>query len=256
MEALKVFIFSILNPFKAFRIIKKKWGFKIYWFTALLILLTIVIYSFTATPRAIKFSDDTQDSQVVKKRAASLGKAKAPGGQLLRQLGQFSNIGSSGNAMQFISMLTSPLVQIISWLFIALVYWGLVYIFRNKTEYSKILTIVVISSVPILISTLVNLFYTLFTGKMIMHTGLSGLVASGNVFAYKSNLLYMILSRVDIFILWGLILLIIGIAIACKMKVWKSILIVLVVYVLILNIIVVITTSSISTVFLGGIFPK
>lgn len=254
MEALKVFIFSILNPFRAFRIIEKKWGFKIYWFTALLILLTIVIYSFTATPRAIRFSEDTQDSQVVEKKAAPPGGAKAPGRQLLRQLGQFSNIGSSGNAMQFISILASPLVQIISWLFISLVYWGLVYIFRNKTEYSKILTVVVISSVPILISTLVNLFYTLFTGKMIMHTGLSGLVASGDVFAYRSNLLYMILSRVDIFILWSLILLIIGIAIACKMKVWKSISIVLIVY--ILSIIVVITTSSISTMFLGGIFPK
>ncbi len=87
-----------------------------------------------------------------------------------------------------------------------------------------------------------------------MHTGLSGLVASGDVFAYRSNLLYMILSRVDIFILWSLILLIIGIAISCKMKVWKSISIVLIVY--ILSIIVVITTSSISTMFLGGIFPK
>jgi len=257
LEALKVFIFSFFNPFKAFRIIEKKWGFKIYWFTALLILLTIVIYSFTATPRAIRFSEKLKESQIEERRekvGSPMKKTGGSQGQILSYLKQFTNVGSSGNVMQFISMLASPLVQIISWFFIALVYWGLIYIFRNKTEYSKILTVVVISSVPILISTLVNLFYTLFTGKIIMHTGLSGLVASGNVFADSSNLLYMILSRVDIFILWGLILLIIGIAIACKMKVWKSISIVLVVY--ILSIIVVITTSSISTVFLGGIFPQ
>jgi len=173
---------------------------------------------------------------------------------ILGQLKNFSNVGSFGNIMKYIPSFLAPLRQIIDWLIVALMYWGLIFIFRNKTKYSKILTIVVISSVPILISNLVNLFYTLFTGKMIINPGLSGLVASGKVFADSSNLLYMILSRVDIFILWGLILLIIGIAISCKMKVWKSISIVLIFY--ILSIIVVITTSSISMMFLGGIFPR
>ncbi len=173
---------------------------------------------------------------------------------ILGQLKNFSNVGSFGNIMKYIPSFLSPLGQIIDWLIVALMYWGLIFIFRNKTKYSKILSIVVISSVPILISNLVNLFYTLFTGKMIINTGLSGLVASGKVFADSSNLLYMILSRVDIFILWGLILLIIGIAISCKMKLWKSISIVLIVY--ILSIIVMITTSSISMMFLGGIFTR
>jgi len=231
LEALKVFILSIINPFKAFRIVKKKWGLKIYWFTALLILLTIVIYSFTATPRAIIFSDDTQDSQVVKRKEARPGGIRNIQKQVMGQLKQFSNIGSSGNIMQLISILVSPSVQIISWLFIALIYWGLVYIFRNKTEYSKILTVVVISAVPILISTLVNLFYTLFTGKIIIHTGLSGLVATGNILSDAVNPIYIVLSKIDIFILWSLILLILGIVISCKVKVWKAISTVLIVYV-------------------------
>jgi len=232
LEALKVFILSIINPFKAFRTIEKKWGFRIYWFTALLILLAIGIYSFTVTPRAIRFSEDTQDSQVVK------GKEALPGGirniqkQVMGQLKQFSNIGSSGNIMQFIFILASPLVQIISWLLIALIYWGFVYIFRNKTEYSKILTVVVISAVPILISTLVNLFYTLFTGKIIIHTGLSGLVATGNILSDAVNPIYIVLSKIDIFILWSLILLILGIVISCKVKVLKAISTVLIVYIL------------------------
>ncbi len=170
---------------------------------------------------------------------------------ILGQLKNFSNVGSFGNIMKYIPSFLAPLRQIIDWLIVALMYWGLIFIFRNKTKYSKILTIVVISSVPILISNIVNIFYTLFTGKMIINPGLSGLVASGKVFSYSSNPLYMILSRVDIFILWGLIFLIIGIAISCKMKVWKSISIVL-----ILSIIVVIATSSISMMFLGGIFPR
>jgi hypothetical protein len=251
MDSLKVFIFSIFNPFKAFRIVKEKWGLKIYWFTAILVLLAIGIYSFISIPRVREFPEDTQ---VETPRMGRVSRPMSVERLIFGQLRSFSNVGSFGNTMKYISSFSAPLGQIISWLFIALIYWGLLFIFRNKTKYSKILTIVVISAVPVLVSNLVNLFYTLFTGKMIIHQGLSGLVASGNVFAYSSNLLYMILSRVDIFILWSLILLIIGIAISCKMKVWKSISIVLIVY--ILSIILVITTSSISMMFLGGVFPR
>lgn len=251
MDALKVFIFSIFNPFRAFRIVKEKWGLKIYWFTAILVLLAIGIYSFTSIPRVREFPED---SQVEAPRRGGIYRSMGAERLILGQLRSFSNVGSFGDTMKYISSFSAPLGQIINWLFIALVYWGLLFIFRNKTKYSKILSIVVISSVPILISNLANLFYTLFTGKMITNPGLSGLVASGNVFADSSNLLYIILSRVDIFILWGLILLIIGIAISCKMKVWKSISIVLIVY--ILSIIVVITTSSISMMFLGDIFSR
>ncbi len=240
MEAFKVFIYSIFKPLNAFRIIEKKWGFKIYWFTALLILVVAVVSSYVIGPKMQEYLLESQ-IQTMRENFPEMEISE-------EQLKQFSGMGAFTNIM----MIVSPIVgSIIGWLFIALIYWGLILVFGGETNYNKTLTLVIISSVPVLISNLVNMFYTLYTGKLIIHQGLSGLVATGDTFVNASNLLYLILSRVDIFILWGLILLIIGIAISCKMKAWKSILTVLIV--LILGLIISFIGASISRRFIPQI---
>jgi len=60
MEALNVFVFTIFNPFKAFRIVKEKWGFKIYWFTALLILVIAVVSSYVIGPKMQEYLLESQ----------------------------------------------------------------------------------------------------------------------------------------------------------------------------------------------------
>lgn len=138
----------------------------------------------------------------------------------------------------------------------ALIYWGLILIFGGETNYNKTLTIIIISAVPAMISNLVKMFYTLITKRTIINKGLSGLIASGNLITDSTNPIYIILSKIDIFILWGLILLVLGFVISCKMKVWKSILIAVLLF--ILGIIVVLIATSISKEFIiGGTFiPK
>jgi len=237
MEALKVFVFTIFKPLKAFRIVKEKWGFKIYWFTALLILIITVVSSYVIGPKMQEYLLESQ-IQTMRENFPEMEISE-------EQIKQFSGIGAFTNIM----MIVSPIVgSIIGWLFIALIYWGLILVFGGESNYNKTFTLVIISSVPILISKLVNTFYTLYTGKLIIHQGLSGLVASGKILSDAANPIYLILSRIDIFILWGLILLILGFVISCKMKVWKSALTVLIV--LILGLIISFVGVSISRRFM------
>ncbi|GAJ01712.1 unnamed protein product [marine sediment metagenome] len=51
---------------------------------------------------------------------------------ILGQLKNFSNVGSFGNIMKYIPSFLAPLRQIIDWFIVALMYWGLIFIFRNK----------------------------------------------------------------------------------------------------------------------------
>ncbi|GFP37488.1 hypothetical protein HKBW3S44_01168 [Candidatus Hakubella thermalkaliphila] len=50
LESLKVMGFVLVNPLKAFRIVKDKYGFKIYFLPALLILIGVILYTVVVGP--------------------------------------------------------------------------------------------------------------------------------------------------------------------------------------------------------------
>lgn len=72
------------------------------------------------------------------------------------------------------------------------------------------------SMIPFFFRDLVQIFWVLINGQSIAHQGLSFLVATGDVLADSTNMLYVALAQIDLFTLWHIALLGIGLAVATK----------------------------------------
>jgi len=73
------------------------------------------------------------------------------------------------------------------------------------------------SLLPFFVRDIVQVIYVAVNGKVIEHQGLSFLVASGDMMQNARNLRYAALAQLDPFVLWHLVLLTAGIAVATRM---------------------------------------
>jgi hypothetical protein len=84
--------------------------------------------------------------------------------------------------------------------------------------------------------------------RMIEQPGLSFLVATGDVLQDARNPFYLVLGRLDIFWLWHLLLVVLGLSVAARMGRGKSLLLTLLYAVLTLGL------TVLPTVIFGGAF--
>jgi len=120
-----------------------------------------------------------------------------------------------------IEMFTSPTVMAISasigglialaviWLVSAGILYFLGLVLGGEANFAQSFAILAWSWLPHSLRNLVLAAYVAYSGKMI-NQGLSFLVATGNQIKDAANWLYVLLSQVDLFYLWHLILVIIG----------------------------------------------
>lgn len=94
--------------------------------------------------------------------------------------------------------------------------------------YNTVFTIVAWSYLPIALRNGVQTAYIAITGSFPVYPGLAALQVTGNQVEDASNPLITLLSFVDIFWMWHIMLLVIGLAVATKFSYTKSFFIVLV----------------------------
>lgn len=87
------------------------------------------------------------------------------------------------------------------------------------------------SMLPFFVRDLLQIAYVLFRKQVIEHAGLAFLVASGDWMKDSRNLLYGLLSNVDLFALWHVILLAIGLAVATRLTRGKAFVMAMVIWV-------------------------
>ena len=88
----------------------------------------------------------------------------------------------------------------------------------GASEWGATFAVSVWSMLPFFVRDIVQAVYVGTAGQLIEHQGLSFLVSSGNWMEDSRNLVYAALSNVDLFALWHIVLLGIGVAVATKVS--------------------------------------
>lgn len=97
----------------------------------------------------------------------------------------------------------------------------------GQNSFSQVFSMVAWVWLPNFFRSLTQVIYTAITGELITHPGLSSLVATGNQSQDASNLVYALLTRIDIFVGWHLALLFIGVAVVARFSKRKALLVTL-----------------------------
>jgi len=110
--------------------------------------------------------------------------------------------------------------QIVGWLFWA----GALYLagiaLGGRSPFGSMFRVVAWASVPLTLRGVIQTIYILLTGETIANQGLSG-------FAGESVVLNALLSRIDVFLIWRLIVLVIGVGVVTHLSRRKSVLVTL-----------------------------
>ena len=123
----------------------------------------------------------------------------------------------------------------------------------GKSAWNATFAVGVWTMFPYFFRDLLQSLYVSLSGKVLEHQGLAFLVASGNWLDDSRHLVYALLSNVDPFALWHLVLLSIGIAVATKLSGTKATIMALIVWAVFLGLklIPVAISASLGSSLLG-----
>jgi len=110
----------------------------------------------------------------------------------------------------------------LSWLFRGAVLFFVSYLFGTDNRYVQMVTLVMWTWLPFALRNLVQAIYVVINGQLPLHPGLSFLVASAEQTQNAGNLLYGLLTQVDVFLLWHLVLVGIGLAVSTRSTTAKT----------------------------------
>jgi hypothetical protein len=115
-----------------------------------------------------------------------------------------------------VGLVTAILGLFIGWLVRAGVLHVVALALGGQNRFGQMFSVVAWTRFPELIREIVQTIAIVASGQLIMNQGLSGLVATGNPLKDSTNLVYVLLSGVDIWLVWDLVLLTIGVAAAAR----------------------------------------
>jgi hypothetical protein len=193
---------------------------RLKWILPLLLMLIVLIVSVWIT---VPFSSELAEKSTTQQlNQAGLSPEQAE--QAMAQSATFRSpmfLGIMGSVFGSIFI-------IISWVAAAAYFYFASLITGAELKFGSVFNIVAWSNLPKVLQTLVQAILVAVTGNFPMYTGLAALQVSGDVLKDAANPMIGLLSFVDIFWIWHIILLVIGLAVATKFSRLKTFLIVLV----------------------------
>jgi hypothetical protein len=171
------------------------------WVTpALLVLVGLVAFSVVTAPYTSELALRQAQQQL-----ASLPPQQAE--QAAAQMERFT----SPPVMAAFSVVGGLVALVVIWLLGAGILYFLGLVAGGEANFAQSFAILAWSWLPYSVRNLVMAAYVAYSGKLI-NPGLSSLVATGDQVKDAANWLYGLLSQVDLFYLWHLILVIVGLA--------------------------------------------
>jgi hypothetical protein len=122
----------------------------------------------------------------------------------------------------------------ITWIITGSVIHLVLTLLGGRTEISTTLTIVAWASLPFLIKDIVRILFMLSTKNLIQYSGLSGLITLND--EAVTIFLSKFLARIDIYLIWYVILIIIGINLATSLSIGKTTLGILLTFIVLLSV--------------------
>ncbi len=184
--------------------------------------LAIVIAVFNAWVTAPHSSELAQKAAVQQLTASGMSPAEIE--QATTQAARFQTPTFLG----IVSAVTGSLFIVLAWLAAAALLYFLSLVAGAEFTYGAAFTVMAWSTIPTTLRSLVQGILIAVTGRFPVYTGLAALQVSGDVLVDSRNPMIALLSFADIFWLWHIFLLVIGMAVAAKFSRLKAFWIVLV----------------------------
>jgi len=182
---------------------------------ALAIFLALVFVTIVSAPASSVVARE-QAAQQVTAQMGSLSDEQAA--EVERSIQTFTSplfIGATGIALGTLGL-------ILTWLFRGAVLFFIGYLFATDSRYIQMVTLVLWSWWPFALRDLVNAVFVLLNGQLVINRGLSFLVTSGDQVQDAGNLLYGLLSQVDLFLAWHLVLVAVGLVVSTRANTAKT----------------------------------
>jgi hypothetical protein len=229
-------------------------GGRAWWLPALLAVLLVVLPILVAAPITARQSREAVTA-VQEQRGEQWGAEMSAEQQ--EQMEQAMSIASSPLLTVVFPTVGGAVVLVVGWL----VWAGALYLaglaLGGRSAFGQMFRMVVWVWLPYALRGLLQTVYVLASGQLITNPGLSGLVQENRPISeivaappgLGQMLLVAFLSRIDLFLVWNLILLVIGVTVATRLPRRKAALVTLGVWLLL-------TAVSLLPVLVGGLFAQ
>ncbi len=209
-------LFSWIDqPRKTMRRVTKEPRWPQWLAPVLIILVTMAIVTVVSAPLLSEVSQQQAEAQIQGQMGSVSGEQEE---QMRRALETFT----SPLFLALTGIAFGALGLVLTWLFRGGLLFFIGYLLGTDNKYIQMVTLVLWSWLPFALRDLVQAVYVLLNGQLVVNTGLSFLVASGDPTQNAGNLLYGLLGQVDIFLVWHLLLVGIGIAVRSRSTTTKT----------------------------------
>ncbi|MGD2176429.1 MAG: Yip1 family protein [Anaerolineae bacterium] len=224
-------------------------GRRTWWLPALLVVLLIVLPVLVSGPlRTQQAREELRTAQ--EEMAEQLGEDVSE-----EQLERAMSMAASPLLTVVFPAVGGAVSRVVGWLVWAGALYLVGMVFGGRSTFGQMFSVVVWAWFPYALRGVLQTVYVLVSGQLIVNPGLSGLVqnepsVSETVLASPSvgqTLFTTLLSRIDLFLVWTLMLLVIGVRMTTQLSRRKAVLVTLGVW-------VVLTGLSLLPAWIGGLF--
>jgi len=174
-----------------------------WWIPALLILVSLVILTVVSAPMTAQLTAERMQDQI--------SRLNLPEEQM-EQMSEFMQEPDQTRIV--LTGVGGGLVVLgIGWVVWATILHFSALALGGESSFSSMFSVVVWSGIPSFLRNLMQAVYVGSTGQAIINPGLSGLVATGDLLMDSTNVLWVLLSSLDLCLLWHLLLVVVGFSI-------------------------------------------
>ena len=197
------------QPKKTLRYVMEEPRWSLWLAPALVIVVSLIIVTVVSAPAMSELSKEAA-AQQVEAQMGSLSEEQSE--QMQGTLETFTSplfLAATGIVLGILGL-------VLTWLFRGAVLFFISYLFGTDNRYVQMVTLVLWCWLPFALRDLVQAVYVVVNGQLPLHKGLSFLVAGSDQVQNAGNLLYGLLSQVDPFLVWHLVLVGVGLAVSTR----------------------------------------
>lgn len=212
----------VARPRATFRYLNEN-GRRLWWLPALLAVILVILPIIVASPIQAR-----QAREAVAEVQAQMSEMFSPEQQ--QQMERAQQIATSPLIVTVFPSITGVLGLVIGWLVWAGALYLVGMVAGGHASFGALFRMVVWAWIPYALRGFLQTLYILFTGQLIAHPGLSGLVADnrpvGEMLQAPPSpgqlLASALLARIDLFLFWNLALLVVGTVVVTRLSARKA----------------------------------
>ncbi len=203
------------QPKKTLRYVMKEPRWSLWVAPALVIVLSSIIVVAVSAPFLSEVSRQQAEQQIESQMPSLSGDQEQ---QVAGSIATFTSplfLAATGITLGTLGL-------VLTWLFRGAVLFFISYLSGTDNPYIRLVTLVLWTWLPFALRNVVEAIYVVINGQLPLHRGLSFLVSSADQVQNAGNLFYGLLTQIDPFLVWHLVLVGIGLAVSTRATTAKT----------------------------------